>query len=219
MYLYSDARSSQTLKSLENSIRKLTVLFQGKNAFNFSHEIELTAFLMVLTREGEAIDSTSEPNPIYLTRMEWPCLRGRSIDLVIWKPGVETMARSKWGTQRGRLAKAVELLAAVQVKRGGGNVTTWSATKKDLDDLETISNAESLSKPMLYFLEWADESLTEVKGDKGTYDRVRANLADWCGKAPEQRRALVVSRDNVGFAYPSGGWMVDPLPPGARETI
>lgn len=218
-YAYKDSKTLESLRALENSVKQLTAEFQGANAFNFSHELELAAYLMVWTREAHATSQESGKSTICLARLEWPCVKGRSIDLVLWKPGTEKKARSNWGTPRGRLAKTLPLLAAVQVKRGGGRVTPWSSTKKDIDDLEAVYASEHLGKPVLYFLQWADESLLEDKGDRDTYREVQSNLANWCNVAPQWRRVLVASRDNVGFAYPRGAWLVDPLPPGAKELI
>lgn len=217
-YPEMDSWALETLGALENSIKRLAAEFQGANAFNFSHELELAAYLMVWTRGAHAVSQDVRETPIQLARLEWPCVKGRSIDVVLWKPGIGSRARSRWGTPRGRLAKALPLLVAVQVKRGGGRVVPWSNTKKDIADLEAVYASDYLGRPVLYFLEWADESLRKDKGDRDTYREVQSNLEKWCIDAPEHRRALI-SRDKVGFAYPSGAWLVDPLPVGTTETI
>lgn len=218
-YREMDSNSLETLGILEKTIKRLASEFQGANAFNFSHELELAAYLIVWTREAHATSRDVREIPIQLVRLEWPCVKRRSIDVVVWKPSIGSRVRSRWGTPRGRLAKTLPLLAAVQVKRGGGRVVPWSNTKKDIADLEAVYASEYLGRSVLYFLEWADESLRKVKGDRKTYREVQSNLEKWCMDAPEYRRALVISRDKVGFAYPSGAWLVDPLPLGAIETI
>ena len=214
-----DSQALETLRALENSIRRLGAEFQGPNAFNFSHELELAAYLIVWTREARAVSQDVRGTPVCLARLEWPCVKGRSIDIVLWKPGIGRKARSEWGTQGGRLAKALPLPAAVQVKRGGGRVASWSSTRKDIHDLEAVYSSDYLEKPVLYFLEWADENLREDEGDLNTYRQVQSNLEKWCSDDPENRRASVISRDRVGFAYPRGAWLVAPLPSGTMETI
>jgi len=218
-YPNRDSRSLEALRALENSIRRLRAAFHGANAVTFSHEIELAAYLMVWTRQAYMVNLDARRTPICLARLEWPCVKRRSIDLVLWEPTYARRARSQWGTPRGRLAKAVPLLAAIQVKRGGGRIATWSSMQKDIEDLEAVYASEGLGGPVLYALQWADESLRDDSGDVRTYREVKSKLKKWCSDAPQRRRALVISRDRVGFAYPRGVWLVDPLPPGTVEAI
>ncbi len=208
---------SENLLSFEQSVRNLAREFQGKAAFNFSHELELVMFLFTQIRNNDfTVDQGGIP--IYLAHIEWPCILHRNIDLVIWKPGSEEKARRMWGTQRGKLAKLIPLLAAVQVKRGGGEVTNLNLTIKDLNDLENVYNSSNLGKPMLYFIEYADENLKDKDGDYSTYINVRKHLNQWCADDILHRRAFLISRDGVGFAYPKDKWFINPLPNSTIET-
>lgn len=219
LYENCDSWSLEALGSFESAVKRLAVQFQGKNAFDFDHELELTAHLMVWTRESLAVTADLRGTSVCLARMEWPCATRRPIDLVLWNPGKAKEAHSQWGTPRGRLAKGIPLLAAVQIKRGGGRVTPWVRTRKDLDDLEAVYLAERLQKPVIYFLEYVDHDLRDTGGNTGVYNEVRINLDRWCSETPESRRAFVVCRDKVGFAYPRGAWLVAPLPPGTIEKV
>lgn len=214
-----DSQSLKALRAFELAVKRLAVQFQGKNAFDFDHELELTAHLMVWTRESLAVTDDLQGTSVCLARMEWPCVTRRPIDLVLWDPSKAQEAYSRWGTPRGRLAKAVPLLAAVQMKRGGGTVAAWTRTKKDIDDLEAIFRAERLQKPILYFLEYVDHSLRKESRGASIYRQVKVKLQKWCSDAPDHRRAFMVSRDKVGFAYPREAWLIDPLPKGTSEDI
>jgi len=211
--------STAALNALEESIKQLTYEFQGDNAFNFSHEMELASYLLLLARQKYTYTEYYRDHPVYLARLEWPCISRKRIDLVLWKPGFEKRARKLWGTQRGRVAKQIPLLAAVQIKRGGGEVTRWYATKYDLDLLEDIHSNEELSRPILYFVEWVDVSIRKKKSAQERYRHIKPKLIEWCNESPEFRRVLVISRDRVGFVYPVQSWSVNPLPDGTLSTI
>lgn len=219
LYTNSDSWSLEALRAFESAVKRLAVQFQGKNAFDFDHELELTAHLMVWTRESFAVTDDLRGTSVCLARMEWPCVTRRPIDLVLWNPSKAREAYSQWGIPRGRLAKTVPLLAAVQIKRGGGTVAAWTRTKKDIDDLEAVYKAEHLQKPILYFLEYVDHGLHDIGRGSSIFREVRVKLDKWCSKAPDSRRAFVISRDKVGFAYPRKAWLIDPLPPGTTENI
>lgn len=209
----------EVLIALENSIKGLTREFLGARAFNFPHELELAAYLTIKTREacGEILSSGTATTS--LTHLEWPCIEGRSLDIVIWRPGIEQYARSKWGTQRGKLAKQLPLLAAIQIKRGGGDLTTLQGTVKDIKDLEAVFNTTVFQQPILYFLEWVDHSLGKDKKHLERYNEVRNYLESWCSDDVEHRRALLISRDKVGFKFPEDKWIVDPIPVGTIRDI
>ena len=210
------------LNALEESIRQLTCEFQGDNAFNFSHEMELASYLLLMTRQKYTYTEYYKDHPVYIARLEWPCLSlspKKRIDIVLWKPGSEKEARLLWGTQRGRTAKQIPLLAAVQIKRGGGEVTPWDKTKYDLDLLEEIHSNEDLGKPVLYFVEWVDDSIRKKKLAQERYRYIKPKLIDWCNQSPELRRVLVISRDRVGFAHPAEAWQISPLPDATLNTI
>lgn len=213
-----EKRAKQLLTAFEQSVGSLANVFQNKQAFNFSHELELVMYLLMKTRDADKESVDQNGIPIYLARIEWPCLPNRNIDMVIWKPGSERKARSNWGMIRGKLAKEIPLLAAIQIKRGGGNVTNIELTKKDIEDLDSIYANDLFQKPLLYFIEYADESLNENEGDYDTYISVKNYLKSWCSENPKCKRAFLISRDKIGFAYPSGKWLVSPLPKGTKEV-
>ncbi len=201
-------RELAALSALESSISRLASKFQGRSALNFYHESELTAHLMVELRESPSISEQVDKTRMYLAHLEWPCLVRRRIDLVLWKPDTCKRALELW-RGRSNCAKKLPLLGAVQVKRGPGKLTSWSSTRKDIEDLE---------EPVLYFLEWVDHGLQKHENDRKDYREVQSRLKKWCSEA-SNRRAFVIGRDGIGFAYPKGAWLVDPLPAGVRENI
>ena len=211
----------QVLEAFEAAVKRLSAEFQGRLAFNFSHEIDLTAHLLVWTRESPAVQEDVEGVPVSLARLEWPCIKGKSLDFILLRPGIGTQARSEWGTPKSRVAQGLPLLAAVQIKRGGGRVVSWALTRKDLESLEAVSRSQTLGDPLLYFIEWVDHGLRKPRKAQivDTYREIKAELGKWCEHNPTMRRALVISRDNVGFAYPEGAWLVDPLPKGTIESV
>ena len=205
------------LKVFESSINQLANEFLGQRALNFYHEAELIAFLLGCLRSSNNISEYVNRTSVYLAHLEWPCLLKRRIDLVLWRPGTCKTAIDLW-KGRSNCAKKLPLLAAVQVKRGPGRLTSWSSTEKDIKDLEKVDTFENFEKPVLYFLEWVDHGLQKHEHDHQTFNEIQHNLEEWCGKALN-RRAFVISRDRIGFAYPKGAWLVDPLPLGLREII
>lgn len=210
-------RELAALSAFESSINRLANKFQGQSAFNFYHESELTAYLMVWLRRSRSISEYVDKTRMYLAHLEWPCLVKRRIDLVLWQPSTCKRALELW-RYRGKLAKTLPLLAAVQVKRGPGKLSSWPSTQKDINDLEALYTFENLEKPVLYFLEWVDHGLQEHKNDRDAYRDMQSRLKNWCGET-SNRRAFIISRDRIGFAYPKGVWLVDPLPPGVTENI
>jgi hypothetical protein len=214
-----EIRSTAALMALEESIRQLTYEFQGGNAFNFYHEAELAAYLLLLARQKYAFTEYYRSRPVYLARLEWPCVSTKRIDLVLWKPGYEVEARRSWWKPRARVAKEVPLLAAVQIKRGGGQVASWPRTKYDLDLLQDTHRNEKLNKPILYFLEWVDNGIRNGETAQQVYRSIKPELISWCNESPEYRRVLVFSRDRVGFTHPVEAWLVNPLPDGTLATL
>lgn len=210
-------RELAALSAFESIIKRLANEFQGQSAFNFYHESELAAYLMVQLRESPSTSEYVNKTCMYLAHLEWPCLVRRRIDLVLWQPGTCKSALELW-RGRSNCAKKLPLLAAVQVKRGPGKLTSWSNTQKDIEDLETLCTFENLGKPVLYFLEWVDHGLQKHKHDHIAYQEVQSRLKKWCSET-SNRRVFVISRDKVGFAYPKGAWLVDPLPLGVTENI
>lgn len=201
-------QAQEILTKFESNVKNLTRDFQDEKALNFYHEHELTAYLMIWTRHDIKPEG-SEDSPTHLVHLEWPCTSAKSIDLVLWRPSSCSLARCNWKIPRCNSAKEIPLLAAVQIKRGPGRLISWSLTSKDLKDLETVYNSPKLGKPMLYFLEWVDHDLQE-NDDK--YSIIKVELMKWCNKDIDSRRALVMSRNAVGFAFPEGQWLVNPLP-------
>lgn len=217
-----EIHSTAALNALEESIRQLTYEFQGDNAFNFSHEMELASFLLLMARQKYTYTEYYRDHPVYIARLEWPCLSSsprKRIDIVLWEPGSEKKARSLWGTQRGRMAKQIPLLAAVQIKRGGGEVTPWHKTNYDLKLLQSIHENKDLGKPVLYFLEWVDTSIRRKENARRVYREIKPQLINWCNESPEFRRVCVISRDRVGFVHPIEAWSVNPLPDGTLTTV
>lgn len=210
-------RARNLIGAFEESVKALADAFQHKKAFNFSHELELVTFLLMKTRDADKDSVDKEDIPIYLARIEWPCIPHKNIDMVIWKPGSEIDARGEWGTPRGKLAKQIPLLAAIQIKRGGGDIIGIDLTSKDLKDLEEVYKADALGNPVLYFIEYADEDLKKKDGKYDTYLQIKTLLKKWCEKQPEKRRAFLVSRDGIGFSFPKGKWLVNPLSRGTKE--
>ncbi len=212
-------REKTIITSFEGSVKALTKVFQGKQAFNFSHELELTAFLLTKTREADNESVDNEGVPISLARMEWSCVPGKSIDMVILMPGSERKARCEWwGEPRSKLCKNIPLLAAIQMKRGGGSIVNKYLTEKDLKALREVQKTDSLGNPLLYFIEYADEDLKAKDGKYETYLQIKELLKKWCDRQPEKRRVFLISRDQIGFAFPKGKWLVNPLPRGTKET-
>lgn len=215
----NNVRDVAAFNALEESIRQLTYEFQGDNAFNFSHEAELAAYLLLLIRQKYTFTEYYRDHPVYLARLEWPCVSRKRIDLVLWKPGCEVKARRSWGTQRGQVAKQLPLLAAAQIKRGGGEVTPWYKTKYDLDLLEEIHLNKELGKPVLYYIGWVDTSIRKKKVAQERYRYIKPKVIEWCNKSLEYRRALVISRDRIGFVYPAEAWSINPLPDATLTEI
>ncbi len=218
-YADRDSTSLEVLRAFENSVKRLAFQFQGDDAFNFYHEHEIAACLMAWTRESLAANSGVD-STICLARLEWPCVTRSPIDLVLWAPSKASEAQSNWDRPRGELAKELPLLAAVQIKRGGGQVVPLTFTEKDIRDLKDVYKSKNLQKPILYFLEYVDDDLRENRTPKrNRYRQVKSYLKKWCNHSPQYRRAMLFSRDSVGFAYPKRGWLIAPLPPRTKEEI
>ena len=155
----------------------------------------------------------------YLSWMEWRCLPSCSIDLVVIDPESARTAQAGWGTGRSRIAKTLPLPTAVQIKRGGDHATPPGHVQKDLRDNKEVQTPDDLGKPVTYFLNWVDSRLKMSPRQTGRYIKVYDNLSDWCDESPENRTALLLCRDRVGFAFPSGAWLVQPIPPGTTEVM
>ncbi|MFQ5872880.1 MAG: hypothetical protein ACE5JL_03640 [Dehalococcoidia bacterium] len=134
--------------------RRFAAEFQGVKAFNFSHELELSAQLMQWVREEHAVTDEVQQTP-----------------------------PSKSNAVAGELPRGPPLTRT----------------------LEAVSASNVLKRPMLYFLEWVDHRLVDTQGGGNTYREIQSKLEKWCNDAPNQRRAFVISRNRVGFAYPRGG--------------
>lgn len=214
-----EIRSKAAIEALEASIKQVTEEFQGDSAFNFYHEMELASYLLLSIRQKYTYTVNYNNHPVHLSRLEWPCIYRKRIDLILWKPGSEIKARKMWRYQRGRVAKQIPLIAAIQIKRGGGEVTSWNATRYDLARLKEIHLNKDLGKPILYFVEWVDTNIREKKSAQERYQFVKLKLIEWCNESPELRRVLVISRDRVGFVYPTEAWSINPLPDATLNEI
>jgi len=220
MSKYLGSREDKELAALailESSIKQLASEFLGQSALNFYHESELSAYLMASLRNSPTVSEYANKIKMHLCHLEWPCFAGRSIDLVIWKPGSCKTAIEYWW-DRSMCAKKVPLLAAVQVKRGPGRLASWANTDKDLTDLQNIYDSGALGWPVLYFLEWVDHGVQEHENDRKKYQAVQGMLKEWSMEASD-RRVFLITRDKMGFAYPEGAWLVEPLPTGTKENI
>lgn len=196
------------LRALEGSVKQLADDFQGQRAFNFYHESELAAYLLVQLRDNNNTQEYINDQCMYLAHLEWPCIERRRIDLVIWQPGTLKRALELW-RGRANCARQLPLLAAIQIKRGPGKITSWSETQKDTNDLEKLYSQENFNKPVLYFLEYVDHGIKH-KNDLEAYQDIQIRLENWCSET-ENRRACVITRDGFGFALPKGAWLTDPL--------
>lgn len=208
------------IRTLEMAIGHLAVDFQGAKAFDYWHEPELASSLLSAVRGSNACQEHVNGTRLHLARLEWPFsgVKLRRIDLVIWRPGTVLETREYWRDKTG-LSEIQPLLAAVQIKRGGGKPTPATGIGKDIRDLEKIHANDLLEQPILYYLEWIDHDLRDGhENDTVAYRHNRSLLKSWCDEGPD-RRALVISRDHVGFAYPEGGWLVDPLPHGTIKEV
>lgn len=217
---YSPLRTDKelaALNTLESSIKQLACEFLGQSALNFYHESELSGYLMASLRSNPDVSEYVNRIRMHLSHLEWPCVAERSIDLVIWKPGSCRIAIEYWG-DRSMCGRKLPLLAAVQVKRGPGGLTSRPGTNKDLKDLEDVYASEDLGQPVLYFLEWVDHGVQEHENDRKKYQDVQRILKEWSSGALD-RRAFLISRDKMGFAYPEGAWSVEPLPSGVKGNM
>lgn len=210
-------RELEALWALETSIARIAAQFKGEHAFNFSHEAEIAAYLMVSIRDAFGAVEPVGRLSVQLARMEWRCLPNRDIDLVLIHPDAAKQAKASWGTIRGTVAKTLPLLAAVQIKRGGGKPPLLDRVRKDLQDLEKIDVSPDLGSPVSYFLSWIDSTLRPRRHQWSDYRTTRDKLKAWCDRSSQDRRVLILSRDRVGVAFPTESWLVQPLPPGAVE--
>jgi hypothetical protein len=206
--------------ALETCIRRVARRFvanEGEGAFDlyYDAEIEATLFsqlrrlplMKVLDRDGRHRQ---------LVHLHWPCVESRFIDIVIWHPSDINLYRKDWGNSCPQTAPSRRLLAAVQIKRGGGYITPLNDVMKDLKDLASIGPAEGARQAQLYFIEFADCEVRKGQS-KDRYGVVKKALERWCDRDERQRRVLLLSKDRIGFAYPPRGWAVDPLPAGVAE--
>ena len=139
------------------------------------------------------------------------------VRVALLSPPIKGELREGWGTSSAKVAKDLPLLAAIEIKRGGGNVTSLSLVRKDLRDLNEIANSDPLGYPITYFLAWIDSNLKRRPRQTNRYLDVQEELENWCQESPQSRSAFLLSRDRVGFAYPKRSWVVQPLPPGTSE--
>lgn len=205
------------LTVLERSINLLATDFYRQRALNYFHESELTSYLLSKLRLSPNTCEDVKGNSMHLAHLEWPCIDKKIIDLVLWKPGSCEKAIDLWWN-RNNCAKNLPLLAAVQIKRGPGTFTPWSFTRSDLKSLDKLDGLEKLGKPVLYFLEWVDHNIQRDRKKRERYIDLQDKLNKWCHRGLN-RRAFVISRDKVGFAYPKGAWLVNPLPEGTMEHL
>ena len=169
-------RELEALWALETSIASVAARFKGEDAFNFSQEVEIAAHLMVEVRAAFGVTEPVGNLSAHLTRMEWRCLPGHPTDMVLVHPDKATEFRQGWGSTWATIAKTLPLLAAIEIKRGGGNVTTPNLVSKDLRSLNAIADSDSLGHPVTYFLCWVDSALKRRPHQSRRYREVKDAL-------------------------------------------
>jgi hypothetical protein len=214
-------RLSEYCVALETCIRQVARRFvanDGEGAFNLYNEAEIEASLFSqLRRLGLMKIPDRDGRHRQLVHLHWPCVKERYIDIVIWHPRAVNSYRGDWGHSLPQTAPDRRLLAAIQIKRGGGHITPLNDTVKDLKDLAKIGRKGRIRQTQLYFIEFADCEVRKGQS-KDRYGDVKKTLERWCNKDNKRRRVLLLSKDRVGFAYPPQRWVVDPLPTGVAES-
>ena len=213
-------RISEYRVALETCIKQVVRQFvknEGEGAFNLYYEAEIEATLFSQVRRlplMKVLDRDGYHRQ--LVHLHWPCVESRFIDIVIWHPSDINLYRKDWGDSCPQTAPSRRLLAAIQIKHGGGGITPLTDTVKDLEDLASIGRAGGNRRAQLYFIEFADCEIRKGQS-KNRYGDVKKTLERWCNKDKRRRRVLLLSKDKIGFAYPPGAWDVDPLSVGFTE--
>ena len=214
-------RLSEYRIALETCIRQIARQFvknEGEGAFDLYYEAEIEAMLFSQLRRLPLMKVPDRDGcHRQLVHLHWPCVESRFIDVVIWHPSDINLYRKDWGNSCPQTAPSRRLLAAAQIKRGGGRISPKNAVEKDLKDLTSIGEADVNRLTQLYFIEFVDHDVRECRG-KRRYGDVKKALERWCDRDAKRRRVLLLSKDRVGFVYPRGSWVVDPLPAGVAES-
>ena len=207
--------------ALETCIRQIARWFvknEGEGALDFYNEAEIEASLFSQLRRLPVMEVPDRDGyNRQLVHLHWPCVKDRIIDMVIWHPYEVNLYRGDWGDPTTQTAPSRRLLAAIQIKHGGGYITPLSKVVKDLKDLASIGRADRTRQTQLYFIEFDDCEIRKGQS-KNTYSDIKKTLERWCDKDDKRRRVLLLSKDRVGFAYPLGRWVVVPLPAGVIES-
>ncbi len=216
------------LLAFEESVKSLADQFaDSERAFNFLQEAELSAHLLMGIRQHKLVSSTvtmlnrGRAYRREIARLEWSCYHSE-FDLVLWypTPGNLNTARDSWTNSRKTPRKRVKVLAAVQIKRGQGSIVPYEngkhCVRKDLESLQKMPISRH-AIPLLYFIEFVDADL--VEGKTGQYIETEQRLRVWCNRSKARRRALVLARNGIGFAYPIDRWLVDPLPQSQHDGL
>jgi hypothetical protein len=208
-------------EALERCIRHVTRQFvanEGQGAFNFCNEAEIEAALFCQLRPlplMKAHDKDGYYRP--LVHLHWPCVKKRFIDIVIWYPREINLYRKGWGHSPSQTAPRRRVLAAIQIKLGGGRMPAVRNVKKDLTDLERIGRKGQPRQAQLYFIGFVDHNLRKSRS-KDRYHALKKIMEDWCDEDPKRRKVLLLSKDRVGFVYPRERWVIDVLPAGVTES-
>jgi hypothetical protein len=207
--------------ALETCIRQIARWFvatEGEGAFDLYNEAEVEASLFGQLRRLRMMSVPDKDGcSRQLVHLHWPCVEKRYIDLAIWHPRAVNSYRGDWGDSLPQTAPHRGLLAAIQIKHGGGHIAPLKDTVKDLEDLAAIGRIGRLGPAQLYFIEFADCEIRKGQS-KRRYGNVGKALKLWCNGNRKRRRALLLSKDRIGFAYPPQRWVVDPLPAGVAES-
>ncbi len=214
-------RLSEYRVALETCIRQIARRFvtnEGEGAFDFRSEADIEASLFgQLTRLPLMKVPDRDGYHRQLVHLHWPCVKSRFIDMVIWHPYEINLYREDWKDSRPQTAPSRKLLAAIQIKHGRGQISPVNDVRKDLRDLAKIGQVEGAQQTRLYFIEFVDHDVHESQSED-RYGDLKKTLERWCDRDARRRRVLLLSRDRVGFAYPPGRWVIDPLPAGVAES-
>jgi len=149
--------------------------------------------LIVSIRESFGAWEEVDEIPVQLSRLEWRSKTNHRTDLVLVKPGWAKYLRESWGTVRSKVAKQLPLLAAVEVKRGAGEVPDTDSVCSDLAHLERVQNDAKFGEPIRYMLVWIDSDMKEDNGDppsqRDKFQDVASEREQWCKDSPQPRRA------------------------------
>jgi hypothetical protein len=183
----------------------------GEGALNLCYEAEIEVSLFGRLRRLRRMKvCDKEGHQRELVHLHWPCVKDRYIDLVVWHPDDIDLYREDWEDSFRKKGPSRRLLAAMQIKLGPGEMPGVNDVGKDLKDLQAIGRGRKNRQTQLYFVGFADCKVREGQS-KDRYGNLKRILEGWCKDDPGRRRALLLSKDKVGFTCPPDGWGVAPI--------